>query len=208
MQEYASVLLDSLKGAVAQVRQTLNWQKGDSIRLVFHAFKPFRFEQIEAVRALISELVDYNVQYAFLHVIENHPYLLFDIANVQGTWDARARAKKGQFAPERGLWLNLSSHESLLMLTGAREVKRPEDGLPRPIVLRLDRESTFHDLGYLTRQVHHFACHSWRSFFPSPMPITILYSELIASLLGNLGQMSKWDAEAMRGPIGRTRWFL
>lgn len=208
MDEYPAVLLESLRTTVDYVSQTLNWQKQDSVRLVFHAFKPFRHEQIDAVAAVVSELTDYHVQYAFLHVADNHPYLLFDQENTQGTWDARAQTKKGMFAPQRGLWLHLNNDESLLTLTGAREVKRPQDGLPTPILLRLDRQSTFQDMKYLTRQVFHFACHSWRSFFPSPMPITILYSELIASLLGKLGQISKWDIEAMRGPIGRTRWFL
>jgi hypothetical protein len=208
MDEYPAVLLESLKTTLAYVSQTLNWQKQDSVRLVFHAFKPFRHEQIDAVAAVVSELTDYHVQYAFLHVVDNHPYLLFDQENTQGVSDAHARAKKGIFAPQRGLWLHLNNNESLLILTGAREVKRPQDGLPTPILLRLDSQSTFQDMKYLTRQVFHFACHSWRSFFPSPMPITILYSELIASLLGKLGQVSKWDIEAMRGPIGRTRWFL
>jgi hypothetical protein len=208
MDEYPAVLLESLKATMAYVSQTLNWQKNDSVRLVFHAFKPFRHEQIDAVAAVVSELTDYHVQYAFLHVADNHPYLLFDQGNTEGVWDARAHAKKGMYAPQRGLWLHLNNDESLLILTGAREVKRPQDGLPSPILLRLDRQSTFQDMKYLTRQVFHFACHSWRSFFPSPMPITILYSELIASLLGKLGQISKWDVEAMRGPIGRTRWFL
>ena len=208
MDEYPTVLLESLKASVATVRQIFNWQNRDSVRLVFHAFKPFRTEQIDAVRVVVSDLADYDVQYAFVHVIDNHPYALFDEANSGGVWDAQAKAKKGRYAPQRGLWLQLSHFESLLVLTGAREVKRPEDGLPTPILLRLDRNSTFQDMKYLTRQAYHFACHSWRSFFPSPMPITILYSELIASLLGNLSQMSKWDSQAMLGPVGRTRWFL
>jgi len=208
LEEYPKVLLDSLQATVNHIRQILNWQPRDSIRLIFHAFKPFRFEQIDAVKEVMKGLGDFEVQFAFLHVIDNHPYLLFDEANTEGVWDAQARAKKGQFAPSRGHWLKLSDYESLLILTGAGQVKRPEDGLPSPILLHLDRNSTFKDMKYLTRQAYHFSCHSWRSFFPSPMPITILYSELIASLLGNLCRLSKWDSQTMLGPIGRTRWFL
>jgi hypothetical protein len=61
---------------------------------------------------------------------------------------------------------------------------------------------------YLTRQAFSFSAHSWRSFFASRTPITVTYSQLIAGLLGNLGQLSKWDPDAMLGTVGRTRWFL
>ena len=208
MGEYSTALLESLKSAIERVRQIMNWQPRDSVRLVFHAFKPFRQEQIAAVRGLLSSLSDFEVQCAFLHVVENHPYLLFDEGNQDGTWDAQARTKKGRLAPSRGLWLRLGDRESLLVLTGAREVKRPQDGIPSPLLLRLDGSSTFKDMKYLTRQVYHFSCHSWRSFLPSPLPITMLYSDLIASMLGRLCRLSKWDPQAMLSPIGRTRWFL
>jgi hypothetical protein len=39
---------------------------------------------------------------------------------------------------------------------------------------------------YLTRQVFAFACHSWRTFLPGSVPVTIQYSDLIAKTLGHL----------------------
>jgi hypothetical protein len=51
----------------------MNWQKGDSIRLVFHSFKPFKDTEAEAVKEVMTELGEFDVQYAFLHVIEDHP---------------------------------------------------------------------------------------------------------------------------------------
>ena len=206
--EYPQVLLESLKATVAQVRQTLNWQPRDAVRLVFHAFKPFQREHVAAVKEVVAGLDDYEVKFAFVHVVEDHPYLLFDEAQTEGVWDRQSRTKKGLYAPSRGQWLKLGDYEGLLVLTGAKEVKRPGDGLPRPVLLRVDKESTFKDLRYLTRQVYQFSCHSWRSFFPAPKPITILYSGLIASLLGSLSRLSKWDPQALHGPIGRSRWFL
>jgi argonaute-like protein implicated in RNA metabolism and viral defense len=208
IKDYSQILLESLRTTIDNVQQMMNWQPRDPVRLVFHAFKPFRNEQIEAVRSLVGELGQYEVQYAFLHIVENHPYSVFDKANIDGVWDAQSKGKKGRLAPPRGIWLKISERESLLALTGAQEVKHIKDGLPRPVLLRLDSQSSFKDMKYLTRQVFHFASHSWRSFFPSPMPITILYSDLIANLIGNLCRLSKWDSQAMLGPIGRTRWFL
>lgn len=61
---------------------------------------------------------------------------------------------------------------------------------------------------YLTRQAFDFSCHSWRMFTPAPLPITILYSELIARLLAGLRDVPNWDPDTMLGSIGRTRWFL
>ena len=46
------------------------------------------------------------------------------------------------FAPQRGLYHKLSPREVLLTLTGPSELKRPEDGLPFPVLLRLHRSST------------------------------------------------------------------
>ena len=44
----------------------------------------------------------------------------------------------------------------LLSVTGPRDMKLPLQGLPRPLLLKLHRESTFTDLEYLTGQVFRF----------------------------------------------------
>jgi hypothetical protein len=204
--EYRDSVLASLRATVAQVRADMNWQKGDSIRLVFHNFKPFKDTEAEAVKEVMTELGEFDVQYAFLHVIEDHPYLLFDRGQ-EGVGRA-GQPVKGAFAPQRGLFFQLSPREVLMTLTGPNDVKRPEDGLPFPVLLRLHRESTFDDVVYLAQQLYVFANLSWRSFFPSSMPVTILYSQLIAGLLGELYRVTRWNPDTMLGRIGRTRWFL
>lgn len=206
--DYGNELLDSLKSTIGRLARSMNWQPKEHVRLVFHAFKPLREAEEEAVKALIATLGDYDVEYAFLHVVEDNPILLFDEAQKgEPAYDGRGGVK-GVCAPTRGCFLRLSGHEVLITLTGAKEVKQASDGLPRPIILRLGRGSTFNDMTYLTRQVNTFACHSWRSFFPSPLPVTILYSELIARLLGHLSTLPQWNPAQMLGRIGETRWFL
>jgi hypothetical protein len=208
MPEYKDALLESLRDTISKVKQAMNWQSGSHIRLVFHSFKPLKDNEAEAVKALMEELGEYDVEYAFLHVVKEHPFVLFDEA-VDGVYDHKTRTSgKGKFAPKRGLYCRISRSEVLLSLTGAHEVKRPQDGIPTPVLLRLHRESTFDDTTYLARQVFTFSCHSWRSFFPSSMPVTITYSELIAKMLGQLGTVSFWNPNAMLGRIGDTRWFL
>jgi hypothetical protein len=206
--DYATELLQSLKNTFARLSQSMNWQPGEHIRLVFHGFKPLKEAEEEAVKGLIASLGDYDVEFAFLHVVEDHPFLLFDEAQRGVPAYDGSGGVKGVFAPARGRFLRLSGHEVLMTLTGPTDVKQPSDGLPRPVVLRLGRGSTFKDMTYLARQVNTFACHSWRSFFPSPLPVTILYSELIARLLGQLSTLPQWNPSLMLGRIGETRWFL
>jgi hypothetical protein len=207
-EDYAAELLASLKNTIGRLSRSMGWQPKEHVRLVFHSFKPLKEAEEEAVKALIASLGDYDVEYAFLHVVEDHPILLFDEAQKgEPAYDGRGGVK-GVCAPERGRFLRLSGHEVLITLTGPRDVKQASDGMPRPVLLRLGRGSTFNDMTYLTRQVNTFACHSWRSYFPSPLPVTILYSELIARLLGNLSTLPQWNPIQLVGRIGEGRWFL
>ena len=93
--------------------------------------------------------------------------------------------------------------------SGPRDMKHRLQGLPRPLLLMLHRESTFTDLEYLARQVFRFTYMSWRRPYPSKKPVTILYSDLIAELLGNLRHVKNWNADIVSSPSLRDkRWFL
>lgn len=205
--EYAEALLATVREAVETVRREQNWKASDSVRLVFHAVKPFRDEEVATITRVVRELGHADAEFAFLQFAEDHPYRVFDESE-QGV-AAKGGGKKGAYAPPRGLALHLTEFEALLAFVGAREVKKGADGTPQPVIARLHRSSTFRDMTYLTRQAFSFSGHSWRSFFPARLPITIIYSELIASLMRSLQPVRAWDADAMMfGQISRTRWFL
>jgi hypothetical protein len=207
-QHYRAELLESLRTAITRVKTDFNWQPREHIRLVFHAsLKPFNQGEVESIKCFVAELGDYDVEYAFLQISEKHPHLLFDTGQ-SGRFDYETKATKGVYAPERSKFIQLSNQDILLCLTGANEVKKPADGLPRPILIKLHRESTFKDITYLAKQVFAFACHSWRTFLPGSQPVTIQYSDLIAKALGNLARFPQWNPQAMWGRIGKTRWFL
>ena len=208
-EEYSDALLATLQMTIETVSRDMNWQSGDHVRLIFHSsFKRFRKTEVTAVKGLVDSLAtDYDVDLAFLEVNTDHAYLVFDEAQA-GAKDYATRRQKGALAPDRGMILSLSRYELLLVLTGPRDVKRPEDGLPSPVLLRLHRDSTFTDMTYLARQVFAFANHSWRSFFPGSMPVTVHYSNLIAGLLGELGRLPNWNPSVLVGRIGSSRWFL
>jgi hypothetical protein len=102
-----------------------------------------------------------------------------------------------------------AAHESLVVFSGASELKQATHGMPTPCLLKLHRLSTFTDMTYLARQAFEFAGHSWRMLSPEPFPITIRYSDLIAERLTGLERVQGWDSEAVQfGQIGKTLWFL
>lgn len=206
--KYREALVNMLRTAISGVRTGMNWRSGDRVLLVFHAkFKKFSREEVRAVADLISEFGEYDVRYAFLHVHERHPYMVFD-TNEDGAWDAERRCTKGQYAPSRGRYLRLGNRDVLLSLTGPKEVKRPENGTPQPLLLSLHPDSSFTDIDYLTEQVFAFSWHSWRTFLPISLPVTIQYPNLIADSLGRLSRLPWWNPDVMLDQIGKGLWFL
>ena len=98
IEEYQATLLATLKATLKEIRDQLNWRKEHHVRLVFHAFKPLKDAETEAVKELMESLGEYKVDYAFLHVIEDHPYLVFD-EKQEGVRDFEGGATKGVMAP-------------------------------------------------------------------------------------------------------------
>jgi hypothetical protein len=175
---------------------------------VFHSkFKHFSNEEVRAVSDVISDFGEYDLRHAFLHVSERHPYMLFDTSE-RGVMHFETHCVKGQYAPQRGQYLQVGNRDVLLSLTGPPEGKRPEDGTPRPLLLNLHPGSSFTDMRYLSEQVYALACHSWRTFLPISLPLTIQYSNLIADSLGKLSRLDSWNPDVMLGQIGKTPWFL
>jgi hypothetical protein len=204
--QYKAELAKSLARSIDNVRKVDNWRSTDAVRLIFHVFKQMADAEAEAVGELVDGLGLTQVKYAFLHLVDTHPFTVFD--DTEPGVRQRDGSYKGAKAPERGTAVALGSSETLLTFTGPRDLKQSRHGMPQPILLRLHRKSTFRDMTYLTRQAFDFSCHSWRMFTPAPMPITIHYSELIARLLTGLRHVPTWDSDTMLGPMSRTRWFL
>ncbi len=180
-EDYEAALGQTAVRALRRARTEMGWQPGDPVRLVVHSFKNYRGA--------------HAVEVAFVHVVDFHPNLLFDSAG-------RTRI------PPRGKVVRLSDHEALVTMLGPRDVRSSERGFPGPLLIRLDRASTFTNVDYLARQALAFAAQSWRDFKPTSTPVTILYPELIAKLLGRLGDLPTWDPDVVRGEVGATRWFL
>lgn len=198
---YCDALTSVLGETIEKIQKRMNWQKGDTIRLIFHAqVKKFNKDEIAAVRAVIDKYREYEIEYAFVKISEDHGLHMFD--------SATASVQKGRLAPLRGKTFKLSKHEMLVYLIGQRELRQDTDGHPRGVILDVHKDSTFKDIKYLSAQLYSFASHSWRSYFPNPMPVTISYSDLIARNLGWLNQLPGWNDSVMIGKIGQSQWFL
>lgn len=199
--EYCSALTSVLSTTIQKIEKRMNWQKGDTIRLIFHAsVKKFNKQEIKAVRTVVEKYRNYQVEYAFIKISEDNGLHLFD--------SSTASAQKGKLAPQRGKTFKLSKDEILVYLIGQRELRQVTDGHPRGVILNVHKDSTFKDIKYLSSQLYSFASHSWRSYFPNPMPVTISYSDLIARHLGWLNKLPGWNDSIMIGKIGQSQWFL
>lgn len=212
-EDYPEALLASLRKSIRFVRDQNKWEAGDPVRLIFHVYKPLKRSEIKAAKALVDEMLDeHSVEFAFLDLSHQHPFQIFDQTQ-DGVeyWSQELRRKtaKGIRVPARGTAILLGPRTALLQLIGAREVKTWDQGVPRPLLLELHPDSDFSDLTYLTRQAFHFSFMSWRSFFPSDEPVTILYSRWIANLLANLRAVPEWDGSALAQMRDRrAMWFL
>lgn len=203
---YIDELLSSLRSCIEDIKKRNAWQDDDQVRLVFHVFKPFKDLEAIAIKRFVEEIADkYRVEFAFLTFTRDHPFTILD--RDQAGVDEFEK-KKGRLVPERGFAMNMSGNQALLTLTGPRQLKTVTQGCPKPIILKLHKESTFRDLGYLTHQAYKFTFLSWRSFFPTMSPVTIEYSQLIARMLGELKGVSNWNPEILRTQLRTSRWFL
>jgi hypothetical protein len=205
--EYPSVLRDSTRAVIEEVKKRNGWQPGDTVRIVIHAARPprnvdFALLMRDAVRAAGR---DQHVEFAFVTVSHEHPFALFDTAQVGRQ---TPRGKKGEYAPDRGLIVQTGRYSRLITTTGVPLVKRAGLPLPKPLQVHLHRHSTFTDLHYLSEQVLKFTALSWRSTQPAADPVTIYYSELIAKQLAHLRVVPGWSPALLDVRLRASKWFL
>jgi hypothetical protein len=202
--DYADELLRTLRGAIRHVQSENGWEAGDKVRLICHVYKRLKNSEVDAIKALVRELLEgnYAVEFAFLDVSTFHPYRLMAPSQ-------RGVRGRGKGVPDRGVCLQLDKRRVLLHMTGPGDLKTNDQGLPKPLLIELHPDSDLTDLAFLSRQVYHFTFASWQSFFPASEPVTISYSRMIANLLGSLRLVRGWDSTILSvGGLRERRWFL
>ena len=202
-EQYFQELLDHLRDSIQEISSEYGWRDDATIRIVFHIFKPIKNIEAEVVDQLLREFQNYEIKYAFVTVSSRHPFLIFDTE--QG---GIGQYKKGVYVPNRGVNWILDSHSCLLQLSGPADIKSSYHGFSSPVLVRTHEKSTFKDLNSIVQQVYNFSYLSWRGFSPAQFPVTILYSDLIATNLANLRKIGTWRSELVNSVLKHKKWFL
>lgn len=200
-------LLLSLKRSVNRLSQEMAWKEGQTVRFIFHVFKPMKNTELRVVQELVNEFEDFEIKFAFVQVIKNHPFLLFDKKSKGARKNKGSRVNR-KFVPLRGTNLILNESECLLTTLGADELNIPGQAPSSPVLIRLHQESTFKDMHHIVQQVFKFSHHSWRSINPTHMPVTLYYANMIARLLGKLRDVPEYTPESLLNVMRRKKWFL
>jgi len=214
--EYFQELLNNLKSSIDKLERDLGWQPNDTIRLVFHIFKPIKNVEFDVIARLVSLYPQYRINFAFVTISKHNPFRLFDVSQ-PGT--VRADQVKGKYVPGRGSNYKIDNYTAVVQMLGVREVKSPTHGVSNPMQIKIrlpeGRADTadidrliFTDLDYIVQQLYSFTYLSWRNFLPSEIPATMLYSTLIARLLCRLRKIEGWDPDSINFKLKQRKWFL
>jgi argonaute-like protein implicated in RNA metabolism and viral defense len=217
-ENYFDELLRSLKQSIQRLSNEQGWVEGDTIRLIFHIFKPIKNTEFDVISQLIKEITEYKIKFAFVTISKSHPNMLFDIKQ-PGVAKYGSNIIKGEFIPNRSSNVFLDSETCIVQMFGANELKTAKQGMSTPIQIKIRtpqgkynnnelNDLLFYDLSYITQQIFSFTYLSWRSFLPNEQPATMLYSNLISKLLSKMRNVSGWDADNLNYGLKRKKWFL
>lgn len=199
--EYFDRLLEYLESTIGQLSDDYGWKDGQSVRIVFHVFKPLKNIEVDVVDELMKRFTKFNIVFAFVTVSLKHPWLMYEKLERDG------RNTVIQ-ASDRGTNLVLNDHLCLVQLKGNKDRTNWKHRPPLPVKIQIHEKSTYNDLQYIAQQVMDFSCLSWRSFFPSELPVTIRYSKLMADLTSKLQQIDGWNPQVIDQHFRRKKWFL
>jgi len=208
--DYAETIRESMVTILEDVRRRNNWQPGDTVRVIFHAHKPLKRDEVADILFACAKQIGaaQNLQMAFVTASHDHPFFIFDPEEPGIPVGRDSNVMKGVMAPTRGTIARIGRWTRLVAVNSHALIKRANSPLPKPVLVNLHQSSTFLDLDYLAEQVLKFTALSWRSTLPAETPVTIYYSELIADLLARLRQVPDWSATALSIRLRWSRWFL
>jgi hypothetical protein len=171
------------------------------VRIVFHIFKPIKNVEADVVAKLIESFPQFNILFSFVTISTEHPWMMFRDASER---DGRLSV----LLCDRGDNLILDEHTCLLQIRGDQHRPNKKQRPPYPVLIRVHEKSTYKDLKFIAQQIHDFAYLSWRSFFPSETPVTVFYSNLIASESSKLSRVPGWNPAFLDKHFRRKQWFL
>ncbi len=189
---YVIGMKDLIKMAITEFE--IKQGKPDSIIIHFH--KRTGWKEVEAIKTALEETKN-HIPYALVHLNSFSNYRLFD-------------STTNTFVPEKGLKIQLSQFESILLLDGRKPTTmRNKLGVPRVMHIRIDKNSTIDPSRFATliKQIYNFSQLNWRGFLSTSIPVTLKYSHLIAKMIVDVG-CENWNPSVFENSLYDKSWFL
>jgi hypothetical protein len=78
---YAAMVRQSMLAIQEDLKTRNNWQPGDTVRVVFHAHKPLKRDEVAEIAFACAKQVGtaQNLQMAFVMISHDHPFFLFNL---------------------------------------------------------------------------------------------------------------------------------
>ncbi len=190
-EKYVDGLSDLIHEAILEYSNI----KGDPDTIIVHFHKRPGKRELQSIENALKK-TNRDAPYAIVHLNEYSNFRLFDTTH-------------SSYIPPKGLKVNLSYHEVLLLLDGRIGDKRYKVGVPRVLDIRLDRRSTLDSDKFpdLVKQIYDFSHINWRGFNATAIPVTLNYSKLIAKMVVELG-IRNWNQIIAEGKLRDKAWFL
>lgn len=182
--EYQSRLKEFLIASLKSVFSN-KASSGKGYRLIFHLFKEAgKHYELPAISSALEEFKEVSITFAIAHLSYGHNFRLF--------------FNEGKSQVSKGTYIKLDSNLSLLHFV---------QNSSTPLLIRLDRRSTFKDLYYIAKQVYGFSHLSYRSFIPAKKTVTIMYPSLMAGLTEKMKDIPGWDYDQLK-LVSEKLWFI
>jgi vacuolar-type H+-ATPase subunit F/Vma7 len=187
--------IKGLKGLIIDAVEEFIKLEGEPSSIIVHFHKRPGEKEISAIEDALKNL-NKDIPYALIHINEYSNFRLFDTGHPG-------------YVPLKGLKVDLSRHEALLLTDGRLDGRRQKMGVPRVLDIVMDKRSTLsvEKFPHLVKQIYDFAHVNWRGFNASAIPITLNYSKLIARMIIEIGAKN-WNQIIASGKLRDKAWFL
>jgi len=184
--------LDRLEEAITSALASARDADEPFNRLVIHLGKKTGWKEAKAARQAITA-AQISLPVALIRLDDSS---LYDIAD----------GHSDTFAPSKGIAVRLSERKALLQTEGLTSVGVPSG----PLLIELDERSDVGPevLDELASQTFRLAHANWRGFNARSQPVTLVYGELLARLVGYLEEVATWDPALLRSELRERPWFL
>ena len=203
---YERALEDTIRRTVERVATFEQLTDGSPLRLIFHVPRRPGQREERAILNAVGKLPRFQIDFAILHVNDDHHLQLFDLANTSPKTYGGYTKKEAALLPARGLDVTIGPRERLLTFIGVDQYRG--HGSPAPLRLTLHKRSKFKDLDYLTQQLFLLSFMNAGTLNPGIAPVTVTYAEKLASLAGKLRGVHQLTVEFIQRRLGRKLWFV